>query len=119
MPSVQGAGSVPVHSRADLADRGANRQPHYWSRAKPLHITGGLMTTPTKYRHVSLVYALHVAISPVDCWFWLCSFVFLLFTLRYAVLDAWRLHVGRPQISLLLLWLDVGNNTSNSLYTKL
>ena len=43
---------------------------------------------------VSLVYALHVAISPVDCWFWFCSFVFLLGTFRYAVPDAWRLWAG-------------------------
>ena len=43
---------------------------------------------------VSLVYVLHVAISPVDCWFWFCSFVFLLGTLRYAVPDAWRLWAG-------------------------
>ena len=35
-----------------------------------------------------------LAIWPVDCWFWFCSFVFLLVTLRYAVPDAWRLWAG-------------------------
>ncbi len=55
---------------------------------------------------ISSLCALHVAITPVACWFG------FRFSARYFVLytvpDAWRLWAGPS----LLLWLDVGNNVS-------